>query len=57
MQILDVDQFICDGVDCKAGRRVDLEFVRDIAAMGGDRVYRKEQRVGNLFVAHPLCSD
>ena len=48
--VFDVDEAVDDGEDGEAGLRVDLKAVGDVAAVGGDSVYRDAEGVGNLFV-------
>lgn len=48
--VFDVDEAVDDGEDGEAGLRVDLEAVGDVAAVGGDGIYRDAEGVGDLFV-------
>lgn len=52
--LVNADEFVDDGVDGKTGGGVDLQFARDVAAVGGDGVYREAQFVGNLLAGHTL---
>lgn len=52
--LVNADEFVDDCVDGKTGGGVDLQLTRDVAAVGGDGVYREAQFVGNLLAGHTL---
>ena len=49
LYVRDIDQLVGDGVDDEAGGAVYLQFLRYVAAVGGDSVYREAEGVGNLL--------
>lgn len=52
MDVVEVQQFVGNGVDGESGCRVDLKFVGDVAAVGSYGVHGEEERIGYFLVAH-----
>lgn len=54
--LLDADEFVHDGENCKARRIVNLQLGSDVATVGGNGVHRKVQTVGYLLAGHSLSN-
>ena len=52
MDVVEVQQFVGNGVDGEPGCSVDLKFVGDVAAVGSYGVHGEEERIGYFLVAH-----
>lgn len=52
LDVFQVDEFVDDGVDCKASGGVDLQLAGYITAVGGDGMHREVQCLGYLLVGH-----
>ena len=51
---ISVNKVVCNGVERESGKRMDLQFPRDIPSVCDNGVYGDEQVRSNLFVAHSL---
>ena len=52
LDIIEIYQFVGNGVDGEAGCGVDLKFGGYVAAVGGYSVHGEEECIGDLLVAH-----